>query len=57
MKNKIERLIEIVNLIEFIPLACSDPIEYDYHEYAACEKCPNCKLRFAIDKLKQDKVI
>lgn len=26
-------------------LACSSPVEYDYHEWCACEKCFNCETR------------
>ena len=35
----------LIDVIRHSNFACSQPIEFDYHEYVACEKCSNCLNR------------
>ena len=35
----------LVDIIKHESFSCTQPVEYDYHEYSACEKCSNCLTR------------
>lgn len=42
---------ELIAIIRSNPMGCTNPVEYDYHEYAACKKCNNCRNRKRLQEL------
>ena len=40
----------LISIIQHQSFACTQAVEVDYHEYAACEKCYNCLTRKKLKK-------